>query len=415
MTHITTRQLTPGTRVLITNVRDYRGGGTSDYRPARNPRRTSYQNAPGELAGIIAATVTAVTPPAAGSRHWTIRTNAATITGVVAAQRWRSAPDDMTDHADDMARIAAATEAAAADRAADRTSPRDIDGTPTNIGDVVELLHQGGGGRLGHPWAVATVMDITIMGVWYDLDDDRRLSPRRQWRRLVPLAVGNDGTAAIRSCLCPAQLGTLTVHQHFCDWYSDRDRGVPVPAFTPHPDAVATIDPAADIRAASAAGVSFTHRRDRIQSFACTRPRCSAPVGVGCRTPNGYLAQFHRERVALAYPSTKPVRARKHRLTDPQAAWIELAAEGDQHRMYAPDQYATLGGDAARRQTADALIAAGLFNVVDTTTDGERVLELTDAGWSTYWTHRLVIRRGTPDHPDTCPCVTTDPARTAAA
>lgn len=408
MTHITTRQLTPGTRVLITNVRDYRGGGTSDYRPARNPRRASYQNAPGELAGIIAATVTAVTPPAAGSRHWTIRTNAAIVTGVVAAQRWRPAPDDMTDHADHLA----ATAADDARRAADRTSPRDIDGTPTNLGDVVELLHQGGGGRFGHPWAVAVVVAITIMGVWCDLDGVRRLSPRRQWRRLVPLAVGNDGTAAIRSCLCPAQLGTLTVHQHFCDWYSDHDRGVPVPAFTPHPDAVATIDPAADIQAATAAGVNFTHRRDRIQTFACPRPRCRAQVGASCTTPNGYLAQFHRERVALAYPSAKPVRARKHRLTDVQAEWIENAAEGGDHRVYAPDQYAALSGDAARRQTADALVDAGLLVVVDTV-QGERVLELTGAGWSTYWTHTLVIRHGVPDdHPDTCPCVTTHPTRT---
>ncbi len=177
----------------------------------------------------------------------------------------------------------------------------------------------------------------------------------------------------------------------------------------PTAEQIATLDPNTDFDAAYAAGVTFTHRRDRIQSFACPRPRCGARIGASCTTPNGWLAQFHRERVDLAYGIVR--NARPRRLTDTQAQWIEAAAESDDHLLYAPDQYGTLRGDRARRQTADAMEAAGLIHQVGIGSDGcERVFALTDAGWSTYWTHRLVIRRGSPpEHPDTCPCKTAAP------
>lgn len=181
---------------------------------------------------------------------------------------------------------------------------------------------------------------------------------------------------------------------------------------TPTPEQIATIDPLVDLDAADAAGVTLDHRRAHVLTFDCDEPRCSGRAGQYCTTPNGWLAKggLHASRVDKAYGRTKPAKTRAHRLTDPQAEWLEHAAESDAHRLYAPDQYANLRGDAARRAKADAMERAGLIHQVAAADDGaERVFELTDTGWAAYWTHRLVIRRGTPNHPATCPCKTTEP------
>lgn len=69
----------------------------------------------------------------------------------------------------------------------------------------------------------------------------------------------------------------------------------------PTAEQVATLDPDHEFERAYAAGVTYTHRRLHILTVACPRPRCAAPAGVHCTTPNGWLANFHRERVDLAY------------------------------------------------------------------------------------------------------------------
>lgn len=175
----------------------------------------------------------------------------------------------------------------------------------------------------------------------------------------------------------------------------------------PTVEQIATIDPDTDFEAAYAAGVTFTHRRAHILTVACPRPRCRAGLGQHCITPNGWTANFHRERADLAYGRTKPARTRKHRLTDPQAVRIEVAAEYGQ--FYAAGQYANFSGDAAERAVADALLRAELVEQVAEDAY-ERTLRLTAEGWRTYWHHKLVIRRLPDDqHDSTCPCATEEP------
>lgn len=172
----------------------------------------------------------------------------------------------------------------------------------------------------------------------------------------------------------------------------------------PTAEAIATLDPDVDFEAAYAVGVTYTHRRTHILTFACPRPRCPARVGEHCTTPNGWSTNFHKERIDLAYGRTKP-KPCKHRLTDSQAQRIEWAAEHGTY--YAAGQHAHFGGDAAERAVADALLAHGYVEEAAVDGYGERCLRLTAEGWRTYWHHRLVIRR-LPDgrHDTTCPCVT---------
>lgn len=177
---------------------------------------------------------------------------------------------------------------------------------------------------------------------------------------------------------------------------------------TPTAEQIATLDPDHDFDAAYAAGVTYSHRRAHILTFVCPRPRCPGRAGEHCTTPNSWLATggFHRERCDLAYRRTKTAKPRKHRLTDPQAQHIEVAAETDGTITLA-GQWAQFGGDAAERATGDALLRAGLFEqvAVDNHGYGERTLQLTAEGWRQYWHNRLVIRR-LPDqqHDTTCPC-----------
>jgi hypothetical protein len=138
-------------------------------------------------------------------------------------------------------------------------------------------------------------------------------------------------------------------------------------------------------------------------SVPCPMPRCRAGVGRNCTTPNGWRT-YHRAREKAAYgePAT-PTKPRKHRLTEAQAQRIEAAAHYGQ--IYAADQHATLGGDAAERAVADSLLRHNLVEQTATTPSGERVLQLTADGWRTYWHHRLIIRHLPDDrHSTTCPC-----------
>lgn len=145
-------------------------------------------------------------------------------------------------------------------------------------------------------------------------------------------------------------------------------------------------------------------------SVPCPQPRCNAPIGQPCRTPNGWAAHHKaRERALAGTPAAKP---HKHRLTDPQAEWIEWTAEAGV--TYAADQRANYGGDARNRTVADALLKHGYVEQFDTTGDGERKLRLTAEGWRAYWHHKLIIRR-LPNgrHETTCPCVKPNGAEAA--
>jgi hypothetical protein len=136
----------------------------------------------------------------------------------------------------------------------------------------------------------------------------------------------------------------------------------------------------------------------------CPMPRCPAGVGQECQTPNGWATYHKRRAWAVANGGVEPPRkARALRLSDAQAQRIEWAAERGVY--YAPDQYATLRGEAAERACADALERAGLVEQFDTSPDDERMFRLTTEGWKVYHTHRLVIRRFDESrHDDECPC-----------
>lgn len=148
----------------------------------------------------------------------------------------------------------------------------------------------------------------------------------------------------------------------------------------------------------------FAARRRLARTVVCPMPRCRAPIGADCRTPNGYAA-LHSVRVKAAAGTPSKVKPRRHRLTDAQAQRIETAAEHG--RIFAADQYGTLRGDAADRACADALLRAGLVEQARVLDSGERELRLTADGWRAYWHHRLVIRRLPEErHAETCPCAT---------
>ena len=209
---LTTRRLTPGTRILVTDDSDYADGARpGNLRPARTARLKSWQTAGGEPAGIHAATVVEVVDaaPAGRQRRYTVRTNLGDVTPVTPMQRWRPVPTGMRDAADVRAEaraFRAAREAEAADRAA---RPRDVDNTPTEVGDLVELIDQGGGGRAGRPYTVTRVTEVGIMGPsGPNMLGDTSLMPSGTWRRL-PDQTATDGTAR-RSCGCPSPIDAAT-------------------------------------------------------------------------------------------------------------------------------------------------------------------------------------------------------------
>lgn len=156
---------------------------------------------------------------------------------------------------------------------------------------------------------------------------------------------------------------------------------------------------------------------DTVSAVRCPRPRCYGGTwrGQSCTTPNGWGRGFHTERVRLAFGLPAP--KAKHRLSDAQAERLEWAAVHPEHHLYAPDQYAQFSGDAADRNCADAMVKAGLLELVATSPSGERTLTPTAAGWHLYHTHKLVIQRDLTHlgHPATCPCTTpTTPERNHA-
>jgi hypothetical protein len=158
------------------------------------------------------------------------------------------------------------------------------------------------------------------------------------------------------------------------------------------------------------APTTYQERRALYLSVPCPMPRCGKPPGWACTTPNGW-ATLHKARIRAALGQTPAApKPRKHRLTEAQAQRVEWAAEHG--RIYAADQYATLGGDAAERACADALLRHGLVTQVDTTRSGERVLKLTADGWRAYHHDPKVIRRVPDDqHPGICPCRTAQEER----
>lgn len=141
----------------------------------------------------------------------------------------------------------------------------------------------------------------------------------------------------------------------------------------------------------------------RAATFSAVCPRCGAQPGRHCLTPNGWRT-IHKVRIAAGQGQPAPTPAKRtRRLSDAQAIRIEYAAENG--RLYAPDQYAALRGDAANRNCADALERAGLIVQVATTNSSERVFELTADGWAAYHNDPRVIRRLPDDkHPAICPC-----------
>lgn len=148
----------------------------------------------------------------------------------------------------------------------------------------------------------------------------------------------------------------------------------------------------------------YDTRRD---TLSVTCPRCKAQPGINCRTPNGHLT-VHQVRINAGQgkPATTATQ-RRRRLSDAQAQRIEWAAETGKYT--APDQYATLRGEAKERTIADALERHGYIRQLDgergATPDGYRVFELTEAGWAAYHSDPMVIQR-LPNykHPDICPC-----------
>lgn len=146
---------------------------------------------------------------------------------------------------------------------------------------------------------------------------------------------------------------------------------------------------------------------DRVRAAECDRPHCRAKTWPGslCTTPNGWMTRFHAGRVRAAFGTPAPA-SKPHRLTDAQAQRLEWCAVDPDHHMYAPGQYANFRGDAANRGCADAMVKAGLLELVSQSNTGERTLTPTPAGWDLYHTHKLVIRRDLAPlgHPDTCPC-----------
>lgn len=82
------------------------------------------------------------------------------------------------------------------------------------------------------------------------------------------------------------------------------------------------------------------------------------------------------------------------RLSEAQAERIEWAAQaGGRYTV----STAHFHGDAADRQSVQALEGKGILAEVGRTSDGyDRVLELTEFGWQVYRQHRLIIRRDLP-------------------
>lgn len=100
----TALELQTNDRILITGDQHAQAGaGSGDLRPARAPRTPAGD----DPNGVLTAVVTGRTQePTEGRdrKRFTIATDLGDVTGVVATQRFRLAPDDVTDPAEDDAK-----------------------------------------------------------------------------------------------------------------------------------------------------------------------------------------------------------------------------------------------------------------------------------------------------------------------
>lgn len=100
-------------------------------------------------------------------------------------------------------------------------------------------------------------------------------------------------------------------------------------------------------------------------------------------------SQFEQAATPIA-ATAAPAGPASVRLSEKQASRIELAAQDGV--LYAPTSH--FHGDAARRQSINALEAKGIVEQFDTTPDGyDRLMRLTQFGWLVYRQHPKVIRR----------------------
>jgi hypothetical protein len=133
--------------------------------------------------------------------------------------------------------------------------------------------------------------------------------------------------------------------------------------------------------------MSTTYAERRAERLSKPCPRCKAPTGVVCTTPNGWLTHHKVREQAVAGETVKAPKL--GRLSDAQAQRIEHAAE---HGTVWVPHRANFGGDRAQITVVEKLAKKGLL--VQVGDDGtERTFALTVAGWKVYREHRLIIRR----------------------
>lgn len=109
------------------------------------------------------------------------------------------------------------------------------------------------------------------------------------------------------------------------------------------------------------------------------------------RLPAGYYAQAEAAAKPVAERPAKQPTPKGVRLSESQAERIEWAAEAGGRYTVSTTHF---HGDAADRQSVQALETKGIFGLVGEQHQGlERVYELTEFGWQVYRQHRLIIRR----------------------
>jgi hypothetical protein len=105
----------------------------------------------------------------------------------------------------------------------------------------------------------------------------------------------------------------------------------------------------------------------------------------------GLFACFEQAAKPIPVKGAKPATPKGVRLSEAQAAMVELAVHFDPVGVvYCPTTH--LSGDHETRQSVLALEAKGIV-VQDGTVDGDRLMRLTPFGWLVYRQHRLIIRR----------------------
>ncbi|MBQ1048483.1 hypothetical protein KBX50_08400 [Micromonospora sp. C51] len=228
----TTVRLAPGDRILITEHSGYAGKHrpVGAWSPAIKVRRPSWASPNcGEPVGVHAATVERVEAAGkvGGQRRYNVVTNLAVVENCSPTQRFRPAPAEMKDSIVIRQEIQdnGAREKARAEY--NRTHPQDIDRTRGGVGDLVEKLDLGGGGRAGRPCRVLQVVEVGLMGgrAHDPVSGELTLLVGGAFRYLPRPA---DGQSVRCSCGCPAELGADSVtHLDCCMW---SDEGAPARA-----------------------------------------------------------------------------------------------------------------------------------------------------------------------------------------